>query len=137
MKSGNKASPRRGARKARQRIFILDDYPMMRRATAAVINRQSDLEVCGEADTVKRALAALKAVKPDLVLTDLTMPGGSGWEFIKEMKTRHPAIPVLVLSMHDKTLYAERALRAGAKGYVMKSAGGAELIRAIRRILGD
>jgi DNA-binding NarL/FixJ family response regulator len=135
MKSGDKSGKRPAAGSSRGQIFILEDHPATRRATATLIKHEPGMEVCGVAGNVKRALLALKTLKPDLVLTDLNLRGESGLDFIKAMKLLHPKIPVLVLSMHDKADYEERALHAGAKGYVMKTSGADALIRAIRRIL--
>jgi DNA-binding NarL/FixJ family response regulator len=119
----------------RQRIFIVDDHPMTRYGIAQLLKQEREFEVCGEADTAHRALAAIKALKPNLVLADLTMPGKDGLEFVKDMRAMHPHVAVLVVSMHDEALYAERVLRAGGRGYVMKHAGGKELLQAIRRVL--
>ena len=117
------------------RILIVDDHPMTRFGIARLIEQEADLAVCGEAASAQCALAAVKALKPRLVLADLTMPGGEGLEFIKDMRAFHPGIVVLVVSMHDESLYAERALRAGAHGYIMKNEGGEKLVEAIRHVL--
>lgn len=109
---------------------------MTREGLAANINRQPDLEVCGEAGDPAEALASLSGLKPDLMVTDITMPGRSGIEFIKDAHALMPELPILVLSMHDELLYAERSLRAGARGYLMKDAGSAKLLEVIRLILG-
>ncbi|MBP7141735.1 MAG: response regulator transcription factor [Opitutaceae bacterium] len=119
----------------RRRILLVDDHPFMRAGLAQLIDRQPDLAVCGEAGNPAEALRALPALKPDLVLTDLTMPGRGGLEFIKDMLAAAPSLAVLVVSMHDEIVYAERALRAGARGYVMKEAGGDKLLAAIRQVL--
>ena len=103
---------------------------------AELIGQQADLEVCGEAGDAGQALAAVAALKPDLVLMDITLPGKHGLEVIKDIKALHPRLPVLVVSMHDENLYAERALRAGARGYLMKNEGGEKLLQAIRQVLG-
>ena len=116
-------------------ILILDDHPMTRYGMARLIEQEPDLAVCGEAESAPRALAAVKALKPRLVLADLSLPGGEGLEFIKDMRALHPEVAVLVVSMHDETLYAERALRAGARGYIMKNEGGEKLVEAIRQVL--
>ncbi len=108
---------------------------MLRAGLAALINKQPDLEVCAEAEDAAKALQATLHAVPDLVVTDLTMPGRGGLEFIKDVHARHSDLPVLVVSMHDETLYAERALRAGARGYLMKEAGGEKLLAAIRHVL--
>ena len=117
-------------------ILLVDDHPMTREGLAAIINRQVDLEVCGEASSPAEAMSALTKLQPDLMLTDMTMPGRSGIEFIKDVHTTWPGLPMLVLSMHDEMLYAERALRAGARGYLMKDAGSAKVLEVIRLILG-
>jgi DNA-binding NarL/FixJ family response regulator len=119
----------------RSKILIVDDHPITRHGLAQLLNHEADLSVCGEAEDAQKALGMMKALEPDLVLSDITMAGKSGLELIKEMQVLHPQVAVLVLSMHDESLYAERILRAGARGYVMKSAGGAELLVAIRQVL--
>ena len=108
---------------------------MTRYGMARLIEQEPDLAVCGEAESAQGALAAVKSLKPSLVLADLTLPGGEGLEFIKDLRVLHPNIAVLVVSMHDETLYAERALRAGARGYIMKNEGGEKLVEAIRQVL--
>lgn len=120
----------------RQRILIVDDHPFMRAGLAQLILRQPDLTVCGEAGDPAAAVAALAKTGADLVLSDITMPGRSGLEFIKDLQATHPALPILVVSMHDEVIYAERALRAGARGYIMKEAGGENLLAAVRQVLG-
>lgn len=120
---------------ARKRIMVVDDHPMSREGIVQWIRNEPDLDVCCEARTAEEALDAVITVKPDLVLTDITLPGKSGLEFIKDIHAIVPALPVLVISMHDETLYAERVLRAGASGYVTKQEGGDTIILAIRRIL--
>jgi DNA-binding NarL/FixJ family response regulator len=121
--------------KTRRRILIVDDHPITRHGLTQLLNIEPDLMVCGEAENVKQALAAVDSLKPDLALVDITLPGKSGLEFIKDMRVLQPQLAILVVSMHDETLYAERALRAGARGYVMKSEGGARMLQAIRRVL--
>ena len=120
---------------ARRRILLVDDHPFMRAGLGALIDRQADLAVCGEAGNPAEAFAQLRQSKPDLVLTDLTMPGRSGLEFIKDLLAAEPELTVLVISMHDEAVYAERVLRAGARGYIMKEAGGENLLTAIRQVL--
>jgi DNA-binding NarL/FixJ family response regulator len=107
----------------------------MRAGLAQLVNRQPDLVVCGEAGDPAAANEELKRSRPDLILTDLTMPGRSGIEFIRDIIAARPELPILVVSMHDEAVYAERALRAGARGYVMKEAGGENLLAAIRQVL--
>jgi DNA-binding NarL/FixJ family response regulator len=121
-----------GGRKA---VGIVDDHPMTRAGIVQLLNVQTDLYVAFEAASPREAMAAIAEHGADLVLTDLTMEGRSGLEFIKDLGALHPQLPVLVLSMHDEQVYAERVLRSGARGYVMKSAGGEELLAAIRHVL--
>jgi len=120
---------------SRKRILLVDDHPMMRAGLAQLINKQADIEVGSEAGTPAEAMSALSASNSDLLLTDLTMPGRSGLEFIRDIHALHPDLPILVVSMHDELLHAERVLRAGARGYIMKEAGGAKLLAAIRQVL--
>jgi DNA-binding NarL/FixJ family response regulator len=120
----------------KRRVFLVDDHPMTREGLAANIERQADLEVCGEANNPAEAMSVLASLKPDLMVTDMTMPGRSGVEFIKDVHAMMPGLPILVLSMHDEMLFAERALRAGARGYLMKDAGSAKVLEVIRLILG-
>ena len=119
----------------RKRILIVDDHPFMRAGLAQLIEKQPGMTVCGEAGEPSAALAELSKGSVDLVLTDITMPGRSGIEFIKDMIAQYPALPILVVSMHDELIYAERALRAGARGYIMKEAGGENLLAALRQVL--
>ncbi len=119
----------------RKRILIVDDHPFMRAGLAQLIDKQSDLQVCGEAGDPSEAMRKLGQLSVDLVLTDITMPGRSGIEFIKDVQAVHPKMPMLVVSMHDEVIYAERVLRAGARGYIMKEAGGENLLFAIRHVL--
>lgn len=120
---------------AKRGILVVDDHPFMRAGLAQLIERQPDLRVCGEAGNPVEAFQELGKGKPDLVLTDLTMPGRSGLEFIKDLRAATPDLTILVISMHDEVVYAERALRAGARGYIMKEAGGENLLAAIRQVL--
>jgi DNA-binding NarL/FixJ family response regulator len=120
---------------SRRRVLLVDDHPMMRAGLAHLIERQPDLTVCGEAANPAEALTALPATNPEIVLADLTMPGRSGLEFVKDVHAILPILPILVVSMHDEAVFAERALRAGARGYIMKEAGGEAVVAAIRQIL--
>jgi len=123
------------AGKSQRRILIVDDHPLTRRGMAQLIGQQDDLLVCGEAGDAAHALAALASVKPHLVLIDVTLPGKPGLELIKDIRASNPEVLLLVVSMHDEDLYAERALRAGARGYLMKNEGGDKLLEAIRHVL--
>ncbi|MDB6165990.1 MAG: Two component transcriptional regulator, LuxR family, partial [Lacunisphaera sp.] len=120
----------------RRRVLIVDDHPFMRAGVAQLIDRQPDLMVGGEAGNPAEAGPLLAKGGVDLLLTDMTMPGRSGLDFLKDLQAIHPNLPILVLSMHDEMVYAERALRAGARGYIMKEAGGENLLAAIRQVLG-
>ena len=107
----------------------------MRAGLAQLIELQADLAVAGEAGNPAEALRKFSETRPDLVLTDMTMPGRSGLDFIKDLRAADPGVAILVVSMHDEVIYAERALRAGARGYIMKEAGGENLLAAIRQVL--
>ena len=119
----------------RARILIVDDHPLVREWLAGLIRQESDLEVCGQADSPAAALAAMAASKPDVAIIDLSLKGGgSGLDLIKDVRARHPETAVLVLSMHEETTYAERALRAGARAYIMKRESTNRIVEAIRRV---
>jgi DNA-binding NarL/FixJ family response regulator len=113
----------------------VDDHPFMRAGLAQLIDRQGDLVVCSEAGDAAEASREMARTKVDLVLTDITLPGKNGLEFIKDLQVTHPTLPILVVSMHDEAIYAERMLRAGARGYIMKEAGGENLLTAIRQVM--
>ena len=119
----------------RIRVLIVDDHPMTREGLVHLIGNEPDMAVCAEAATAADALTAAVRTKPDLVLADYTLPDKSGVELIKDLHSVQPGLPVLVISMHEESLYAERALKAGAAGYIMKVAGGGKLMEAIRRVL--
>lgn len=119
----------------KHRILIVDDHPMTREGLASVINSQPDLEVCCQASNPAEAIARLSKMTPDLLLTDMTMPGRGGLEFVKDVHAMLPELPILVFSMHDEMIHAERALRAGARGYLVKDAGAAKALEVIRLIL--
>jgi DNA-binding NarL/FixJ family response regulator len=121
--------------KNRKRVFLVDDHPLVREWLTNLINQQRDLAVCGESENAPHALQAIAAAKPDVAIVDLSLKDSSGIELIKSLKESQPGVAVLVLSMHDESQYAERALRAGAKGYVMKRETTRKVIEAIRRIL--
>jgi DNA-binding NarL/FixJ family response regulator len=119
----------------RRRVFIVDDHPLVREWLTTLINQQPDLAVCGEASSAAEAMQAVAALKPEVAVVDVALKDSSGIELIKDLKHSHPALAVLVLSMHEESHYAERALRAGAKGYIMKRETTKRVIEAIRRVL--
>src|SRR6266404_907316 len=118
----------------RRRILLVDDHPLTRHGMAQLLGQQRDFEICGEAGNAEQALDSIRVLRPELVLVDVTLPGKPGLELIKDINVLYPGVLILVVSMHDESLYAERALRAGARGYLMKSAGGDELVKAIRQV---
>jgi DNA-binding NarL/FixJ family response regulator len=119
----------------RNRILVVDDHAVLREGLVAQINGEPDLLVCGEAEDARNALALVEALKPDLVLADITLPGRNGIELIRDIRAIERGVPVLVLSMHDASVFAERVLRAGGRGYISKQETGRQLIAAIRRVL--
>ena len=117
------------------RIFLVDDYPIVRRGYIALIKEEPDLEVCGEAATALEALEKISPADPDLALIDISLMGTSGIELVKQLAQLKPDLLTIVVSMHDESVYAERALQAGARGYVMKKEADTTVITAIRRVL--
>jgi len=117
------------------KILLVDDHPLVREGLANLIGQQPDLEVCGEAVSEPQALELIGTVQPGVAIVDISLENGSGIELIKSIKLLHPAVTVLVLSMHDESLYAERALRAGARGYIMKREAAKKIILGIRSVL--
>ena len=128
-----RAVPRTAA--AKRRVFVVDDHPIVRQGLALMIDQEPDLEVCGEAEEARSALAAIADTRPDVLLLDISLPGPDGIELLKTIRATDPELPVLVLSMHDESVYAERALRAGANGYIMKQEATENVLVALRRIL--
>src|SRR6266567_3403740 len=120
---------------SKSRILIIDDHPMMRERLAELINQEPDLMVCGEADDAHSAMEAIDKTVPDLALVDISLKDTYGIELVKDIKAQHPYVRTLVLSMHDESLYAERALRAGARGYVTKQEASKKVVGAIRQVL--
>jgi DNA-binding NarL/FixJ family response regulator len=118
----------------KKKILVVEDHPLFRAMLVQLIGQELGMSVCGETDNIKDALALIKQSHPDAAIVDLTLQGSSGLELIKELKARNLALPVLVLSMHAEGLYAERVLRAGAKGYVSKHESPAEVVEAIRKV---
>lgn len=119
----------------RYKVFLIDDHPILRQGLALFIDREPDLMVCGQADDAASALQAIREATPDFVVLDISLDGPDGLELLKTLRVRYPNLPVLVLSMHDESAYAERALRAGANGYIMKQEATDRVLTAIRQIL--
>lgn len=117
------------------RIFIVDDHPVFRKGLALLINEEKDMSVCGEAEDVNEAKRAIERTAPDMVIVDITLKDKSGLELIRDLRDRDRNLPILVVSMHEEALYGERALKAGARGYIMKEEMSANITHAIRHVL--
>jgi DNA-binding NarL/FixJ family response regulator len=130
------ARSRSGAAIRKKSVFVVDDHPLLRQGLALLINREPDLAVCGEAEEAPAALKAIAARQPDILIADISLNGPDGLDLLKTIRTLYPDLPVLVLSMHDESIYAERALRARANGYIMKQEATEKVLGAVRRILG-
>jgi DNA-binding NarL/FixJ family response regulator len=132
-------SPSQGApgdsRPARRRVLIVDDHPIVRQGLKRMIETEPDMEVCGEAATEAQARRAIRELTPDIVIVDLALQEGDGLELVRDVHAHHPDVPMLVLSMHDETIYAERLLAEGASGYIMKQAAADQLLNALRAVL--
>jgi DNA-binding NarL/FixJ family response regulator len=120
---------------AKKTIFLVDDHPLVREWLTNLINQQTDLTVCGEAETGPQAIQGILSLKPDVAIIDISLKDSSGIELIKDLKQALPVVAVLVLSMHEESHYAERAMRAGARGYIMKRETTRKVIGAIRQVL--
>ena len=120
---------------AKKRILIVEDHPLYREALGQLVNKESDMEVCAETDDPRRAAALMASMHPDMAIIDITLGETNGIELLKTLKSFDEDLPVLIISMHDESLYAERALRAGARGYLMKHEAPARIRAAIRQIL--
>ncbi|MCS6947958.1 MAG: response regulator transcription factor [Steroidobacteraceae bacterium] len=119
----------------RRRVLIVDDHPIVRQGLKRMIDAESDLKVCGEAESEPQARRAVKELTPDAVIVDLSLRDGDGLELIRAVHAHHPQVSMLVLSMHDEAIYAERMLSEGARGYIMKQAAADQLLTALRKVL--
>jgi DNA-binding NarL/FixJ family response regulator len=119
----------------KKKVFVVDDHPIVRQGLSLLINQEADLAVCGEAEEMHSALQAIAAANPDILIVDISLNGPDGLELLKNARIASPRLPVLILSMHDESIYAERALRAGANGYIMKQEATEKVLVALRRIL--
>jgi DNA-binding NarL/FixJ family response regulator len=128
--AGTSAQPSQNAR-----VFLVDDHPVFREGLLGLVKREPGLTVCGESDNAPHALSAIERLTPELVLADIGLPGKSGLELIKDILAVRPNTAVLVISMHDEALYAERVLRVGGRGYIMKQEGPDKILQAIRQVL--
>jgi DNA-binding NarL/FixJ family response regulator len=130
-----KSAPPSNDKTGAARVLIVDDHPLLRRGISQLIDREGDLAVVGEAADAFKAITAIETTKPDIVLVDITLNGASGIELVKNVKARFPGLKMLVFSMHDESVYAHRALRAGASGYIMKEEGTEKVLTALRKVL--
>ena len=130
------AKKQKKAEEDKNKILVVDDHPMIREGLARLVADEQDLIICGQAEDAYEALKAISETKPDVVIIDISLKSSSGIELMKSVKAQYPKLPVLILSMHDEALYAERALRAGAMGYIMKQEASEKLLTAIRHVLG-
>jgi DNA-binding NarL/FixJ family response regulator len=127
--------PKQELKKGKARVLLVDDHAVVRFGIAQLINRQNDMIVCGEEEDASRALTAIAGLRPDLVIADISLKDSSGLELMRNIKAQYPEIPVLVVSVHDESVYAEIAFRAGALGYLMKQEALEKILTAIRRVL--
>jgi DNA-binding NarL/FixJ family response regulator len=116
---------------------VVDDHPIVRQGLTLLINRENDLTVCAEAEDARTAIQSITSAKPDILVVDISLNGPDGLDLLKDIRARYPELPVLILSMHDESIYAERALRAGAQGYIMKQEASEKVLVALRRILSN
>src|SRR5437867_944701 len=122
-------------RKPKTKVLLVDDHPILRAGLGKLINQEADMVICGEAEDGPTAFELVGTLTPDIAVIDISLKGSNGIELIKNLKARYPELPTLVLSMHDESLYAERALRAGSLGYIMKEEAIEQVLVAIRRVL--
>jgi DNA-binding NarL/FixJ family response regulator len=136
MQMAETTKSRSATRSRKKTVFVVDDHPLLRQGLALLINREPDLMVCGEAEEAQTAMTEIAAKKPDILIADISLNGPDGLDLLKNLRTQYPNLPVLILSMHDESIYAERALRARANGYIMKQEATEKVLVAVRRILG-
>jgi len=134
-RSGVVASGIIGGKRRARRVLIVDDHPIVRQGLRRVMEAEEDLTVCGEAETVRDARVAIKDLNPEVMIADISLKQGDGIELVRDVRAHYPQLPILVLSMHDETIYAERMLAAGANGYIMKQAASEQFLIALRRVL--
>jgi DNA-binding NarL/FixJ family response regulator len=130
-----RSKPEQTTEQPKAKVFLVDDHPLVREWLSQLIQRENDLSVCGEAEDTQEALKKIEETKPDIVVADISLKHTHGLELVKDLQARLPALPVLVLSMHDESLYAERVLRAGAKGYITKQEATKKILLAVRQVL--
>ena len=118
-----------------KRIFLVDDHPLVREWLGLLLQREADLSICGEAEDIADAIKGIEATNPDIAVVDISLKTTHGLELVKDLQSRLPELPILVLSMHDESLYAERVLRAGARGYITKQEATKKILVAIRQVL--
>jgi DNA-binding NarL/FixJ family response regulator len=131
--TAKKAKPQAEPQQAK--VYIVDDHPLFREGLAAIIRQRPELCICGEAESAAQAFEGIRTLRPDILLTDIGLPGKSGLELLKDIRAFRPSLPVLVISMHDEILYAERVLKAGGRGYIMKQEGPDKILDAIATVL--
>ncbi len=127
--------PQAKSENRKTKIVVVDDHPIVRQGLTELVNREDDLMVCGQAEDAHQAMQAIKDLKPDMIIVDISLKETSGMELIKDIKARYPSLSVLALSMHDESMYAERVLRAGAEGYIMKAEATENIVVAIRKVI--
>jgi DNA-binding NarL/FixJ family response regulator len=126
-----------GYKRKKKGVLVVDDHPIVRQGILSILEQEPDLTVCAEAESTGEALKAIKARKPDIAVIDISLKGADGLELTKAIRTQYPGLPVLIMSMHDESLYAERVLRAGANGYIMKQEVSDKIVDAIRQVLNN
>lgn len=135
MRGSNPSSSAGQSKRRVRRVLIVDDHPIVRQGLRRVMENEEDLMVCGEAETARDARQAIKDLNPDVVIADISLKQGDGIELVRDVRAHYPQLPILVLSMHDETIYAERMLSAGANGYIMKQAASEQFLVSLRRVL--